>query len=124
VAKVVGLGGVFVKAKNLRELRAWYVDALGIELETWGGAQLHNQAGSYAVWAAFEQTTEYFKPSEKEFMINFRVDDLDGLLASLRHRGASVLDRREDTPDGCFGYVLDPEGTLIELFQPAAAAKS
>lgn len=119
MAKVVGLGGVFVKAKDPKALRAWYADALGIELASWGGAKFVNQAGTSSVWSAFEHTSDYFQPSEKEFMINLRVDDLDGLLATLRaRRDTRVLDRGEDGPLGKFGYVLDPEGTLIELWQP------
>jgi predicted enzyme related to lactoylglutathione lyase len=118
MAKVVGIGGIFVQAKDPQALRAWYADALGLDIQSWGGAQLHNEAGTYGVWTALARTSDYFKPSEKEFMINLRVDDLDGILATLRHRGANVLDRREETDDGSFGYVLDPEGTLIELWQP------
>lgn len=71
------------------------------------------------MWSAFKDSSDYFAPSERPFMINFRVDDLDGLLAKLRERGARVLERREDSPDGHFGFVVDPEGTLLELWQPA-----
>ena len=123
MARVVGLGGVFVKARDAAALRAWYRDNLGVEIQGWGGTQLWNDhpAGqrTYAVWTAMADTSDYMKPSERPFMINFRVDDLDGLLETLRNRGARVLDRREDSPDGSFGYVLDPEGTLLELWQPA-----
>lgn len=124
MAKVVSLGGVFVKAREPELLRAWYRDQLGVEIHDWGGAQLFNAAHSYGTWSAFADTTAYFAPSDKPFMINFAVDDLDALLAGLRERGARVLDRREDTPDGKFGYVVDPEGTLLELWQPAAPVKS
>ena len=119
MAKVVGVGGIFVKARDPAALRAWYRDCLGVEIHDWGGAQLWNEGKTYAVWSSFKADTKYFEPSERDFMINFRVDDLDGLLAQLRERGARVLDRREDTDDGKFGYVVDPEGTLLELFQPS-----
>ena len=117
---VVGLGGIFVKARDPDALRTWYRDMLGVRIESWGGAQLWNEPAkrSYAVWSAFSASSDYFKPSDRDFMINFRVDDLDGMLAMLRERGAQVLERREDSPDGHFGYVVDPEGTLLELWQP------
>jgi catechol 2,3-dioxygenase-like lactoylglutathione lyase family enzyme len=122
MAKITGLGGVFIKARDAAALRAWYKDVLGLPLESWGGAQLWNDGPrNYGVWAAFESTSKYFAPSTERFMLNLRVDDLDALLAELRTRGANVLDRREDTPDGKFGYVVDPEGTLIELFEPPHA---
>jgi predicted enzyme related to lactoylglutathione lyase len=124
MAKVLGIGGVFVKARDPEALRAWYRDQLGVEIHDWGGAQLHNEPKTYGVWSAFAQSTEYFAPSDKPFMINFRVDDLAALLAHLRERGARVLDRHESSPDGEFGYVVDPEGTLLELWQPAPATPS
>ena len=118
MAQVLGIGGIFVKARDPAKLRAWYRDVLGMEIQDWGGAQLWSEGRSYSVWSAFAPDTKYFAPSEREFMVNLRVDDLDGLLAKLRERGAQVLDRREDTDDGMFGYVVDPEGTLLELWQP------
>ena len=119
MAKVLGLGGVFVRAKDPKALRAWYADALGLPMQAWGGAKLENEAGTCGVWAAFAHDSDYFKPSERELMLNLRVDDLDGILARLRARSDTrVVDRLEDSPEGRFGYVLDPEGTLIELWQP------
>ena len=119
MASVLGIGGVFVKSKDVDALRAWYRDMLGLDIQTWGGAQLWATAGTYGVWSAFGADTKYFEPSEREFMVNLRVDDLDGLLARMRERGARVLDRREDSPDGKFGYVVDPDGTLLELWEPS-----
>src|SRR5262245_41892778 len=110
MAKVIGIGGVFFKSRDRVALRAWYRDVLGLELEDWGGAVVANEGKGFAVWNAFEANTEYFAPSTREFMINFRVDDLAGMLARLRERGAQVLDRREDSELGSFGYVVDPEG--------------
>jgi predicted enzyme related to lactoylglutathione lyase len=114
---------VFVKARDPEALRAWYRDSLNLDIQDWGGAQLFNSAGTYAVWSSFAESTKYFAPSAKSFMINLQVDDLAALLAHLRERGARVLDRHESTDDGEFAYVLDPEDTLLELFQPAAATK-
>ena len=125
MAKIVGLGGVFFKAGDAEALRAWYRDVLGLEMHDWGGAILYNEPAqqtppqrTYAVFTVFEDTTTYLRPSERPFMINFRVDDLDGLLAQIRERGGRVLDRREEGADGRFGYAVDPEGTLLELWQP------
>ena len=120
MARVLGIGGVFVKSRDPDALRAWYRDVLGFELQPWGGAELESTGKSSSVWTPFKETTEYFLPSDKAFMINFRVDDLDGMLARAREHGANVLDRREDADYGKFGYVLDPEGTLLELYQPMA----
>ncbi|HEY0476863.1 MAG TPA: VOC family protein [Kofleriaceae bacterium] len=129
MATVLGIGGVFVKSKDAEALRGWYREMLGFEIQEWGGAQLWAApaaaAGApaertYSVWSAFGAETKYFAPSEREFMVNLRVDDLDGLLAKLRERGAQVLDRRDDSADGKFGYVVDPDGTLLELWEPGA----
>lgn len=101
MAKIVALGGVFFKAKEAARLRAWYRDVLGLDIHDWGGALLWNEvttARTYAVLAMFEDTTEYLRPSERPFMINLRVDDLDGMLALVRERGGRVLERRRIRP--------------------------
>ncbi|MFC5577299.1 VOC family protein [Lysobacter niabensis] len=121
--RVHGLGGIFFKAKDPQALSGWYAKHLGLGVEEWGGALLHwrrSDTGEPActVWSPFQEGTDYFKPSEREFMLNFRVDDLDATLAALREEGCNVLDRGEDSEQGRFGYVVDPEGTLIELWQP------
>lgn len=122
--RVHGLGGVFFKADNPQQLAAWYARHLGLAVEDWGGALLSwNRADTgekaCTVWSPFEATTEYFKPSDKPYMLNFRVDDLDATLAALRVEGCNVLDRYEESEQGKFGYVVDPEGGLLELWQPA-----
>ncbi len=122
MASVLGIGGVFVKSKDVDALRAWYRELLGVEIQEWGGAQFWSTPKTYGVWSAFRAETKYFDPSEREFMVNLRVDDLEALLARLRDHGAQVLDRREDSPDGKFGYVLDPDGTLLELWEAPAAS--
>jgi catechol 2,3-dioxygenase-like lactoylglutathione lyase family enzyme len=122
MAKVLGLGGVFVKSRDPVALRAWYRDKLGVEIADWGGTQLSPPPGSHNVWAAFGDDTKYFEPSPHRVMINFLVEDLAGLLAQLRVTGARVLDRTETSPEGAFGYVLDPDDTLLELWEPAPKA--
>jgi catechol 2,3-dioxygenase-like lactoylglutathione lyase family enzyme len=118
--RVIGIGGIFVRSKDADALRAWYRDLLGLDIQDWGGAQWPEPARGAQVWTAFRDETTYFAPSTRNFMVNLRVDDLEGLLGKLRAAGAQVLDRREDSPDGKFGYVVDPDGTLLELWQPAA----
>ncbi len=125
MAKVTGIGGVFLKAGDPASLGEWYRTHLGFDIQSWGGAQFlfnrRDQAGvGYCVWSPFPTSTKYFEPSDKPFMLNLRVDDLEGLLAQLRTAGAHVLDRREDAENGKFGYVLDPDGTLLELWEQSA----
>jgi predicted enzyme related to lactoylglutathione lyase len=119
MAKVVGIGGIFFKSRDPKALCAWYGARLHIELQPWGGAKL-TQPGT-AAWTPFPADTKYFEPSTQPFMVNYRVDDLDGLLAELRAAGENVLDRGESGEYGKFGYVVDPEGNVVELWEPPAA---
>lgn len=121
--RVHGIGGIFFKARDPAALSAWYGRHLGLDVQPWGGALFHWQRlddprPGMTLFAPFKQDTEYFKPSEREYMVNLRVDDLDAVLAALREEGCEVLARREDSEYGRFGYVLDPEGGLVELWQP------
>jgi predicted enzyme related to lactoylglutathione lyase len=121
--KVLGLGGVFLKARDPAGLAAWYGEALGVATEGYGGTfvtQFPLAAGTngHAVWSVFPESTTYF-PGKT--MVNFRVRDLDAMLAQLRSFGAAVDERVEDSDYGRFGWVTDPEGNRIELWQPAAA---
>ncbi len=121
--RVRGIGGLFFKAKDPERVRAFYRDLLGVPIEDWGGARFvwrdHDPRGDAAtVWSPFAADTKYFQPSEASFMVNFRVDDLDAMLAQLRAAGAPVDDRIEDSEFGRFGWVMDPEGNRIELWQP------
>lgn len=122
MAKVVAVGGIFFKSRDPEALGAWYRERLGLDVQPWGGAQLYydrrDGAGAgYTVWSPFAADTDYFDPSDKPYMVNLRVDDLDGMLEQLRAAGARVLDRREESENGKFGYVVDPEGTLLELWE-------
>ena len=123
MAKVIGLGGIFFKSRDPAALAAWYARHLGLELEAWGGVRFREdpaQPGS-ATWAPFPDDTSYFAPSAQPYMINFRVDDLAGLLERLRAAGVEVDERTEQGEYGAFGWIIDPEGTRIELWQPPAS---
>jgi predicted enzyme related to lactoylglutathione lyase len=120
MAKVIGFGGIFFKSRDPGALAEWYAQHLGLPVEAWGGARFdgESQQPGYTMWSPFAADTKYFSPSTQPYMINFRVDDLDGLLARLRDAGVTVDDRVEDSEYGRFGWVMDPEGTRIELWQP------
>lgn len=125
--RVHGIGGVFFKARDPQALSQWYARHLGFPIEQWGGAVFdwtrpEGAAPGCTLWTPFAADTKYFEPSDKGFMLNLRVDDLDGVLAALREEGVDVLDRREDGEMGKFGYIVDPEGTLLELWEPPAAS--
>lgn len=121
--RVTGIGGVFFKAKDPQALGEWYRKHLGIEVEAWGGAAFRwkgpgNPEGvGTTVWSPFKADTSYFSPSSAPFMINYRVDDLHAVLAVLREEGVDVDDKVEESEFGKFGWVMDPEGNKLELWQ-------
>jgi predicted enzyme related to lactoylglutathione lyase len=123
--RVTGIGGVFFKAKDPKALAEWYRVHLGLNVEAWGGVVFRwadgdaNGTGS-TTWSPFKEETTYFAPSTASFMINYRVDDLDALLAALREEGCQVDDKVEESEFGKFGWVIDPEGNKLELWQPPA----
>lgn len=122
MARVIGFGGIFFKSRDPGALRDWYAQHLGIAMNDYGAnfAEDASRPG-FTLWAPFGQATNYFAPSTKDFMLNFRVDDLDALLARLRTDGVEVdLNVHEDA-NGRFGWIMDPEGTRIELWQPPSA---
>ncbi len=118
--KVLGLGGCFLKARDPVKLAAWYRDALGVSLDEFGGmfvAQFPFVAGDpgQLVWSLFPEASDYFPGA---VMVNFRVRDLDAMLAQLRAFGATVDASVQDSEFGRFGWVTDPEGHRVELWQP------
>jgi catechol 2,3-dioxygenase-like lactoylglutathione lyase family enzyme len=122
VGHITGFGGVFVKSKDPKALAHWYRDVLGVPLEAWGGAMLRYDAPGHppaVTWNAFPAASGYMAPSTREFMMNFAVDDLDAFLARLKDKGVTVLKRDDTDPSGKFAWILDPDGTKIELWQPA-----
>jgi predicted enzyme related to lactoylglutathione lyase len=115
--RVLGIGGYFIRSADPEALGAWYRDCLGLDLDEHG--LWHPEAGP-TVFAAFEPETDYFGSRDQQVMLNFRVADLDAMLAQLRDRGADVADEAQDMDGvGRFGWVTDPDGNRIELWQPA-----
>ncbi|MGC2112336.1 MAG: VOC family protein [Candidatus Korobacteraceae bacterium] len=118
--RVMGLGGIFFKAKDPQALYEWYRKHLGIESAPDGtGAMWHDADNpAFNVWAIFPQETKYFEPSQSSFMINFRVENLDALLKTLREEGVQVDEKVERCDYGNFGWIVDPEGNRVELWEP------
>jgi predicted enzyme related to lactoylglutathione lyase len=122
MTRVTGIGGVFLKAKDPKKLQSWYKTHLGIDVQDWGGAAFRwvDAAGTPAngttAWSVGDGS--YFAPSTAGFMVNYRVADLHDLLALLRAEGCQVLEKVEESDFGIFGWVMDPEGNKVELWQP------
>nr|WP_315393329.1 VOC family protein [uncultured Duganella sp.] len=124
--RVTGIGGIFFHAKDPAALCAWYKRHLGIDVQDWGGAAFNwtdadgKPTGGSTIWSVGAADNGHFAPSTAPFMINYRVDDLAALLQALRDEGCNVLDKTDDSDYGKFGWVIDPEGNKIELWQPPA----
>lgn len=115
--RVLGIGGYFIRAADPATLGAWYQDCLGLTGDATGVWQ---QEAGPTVFAPFEAGTDYFGSPAQQTMLNFRVRDLDAMLAQLREKGADVAEETQDMDGvGRFGWVTDPEGNRIELWQPA-----
>jgi predicted enzyme related to lactoylglutathione lyase len=123
MARVLGLGGLFFKADDPAATRDWYGKVLGIEFDEWGGtffapdiAAAH--PGSGTVFSPFAADTGYFAPSDKEFMFNLMVDDLDGMLARIADAGVTGVSVLPDEGNGRFAHLMDPDGRKLELWEP------
>ena len=116
--RVTGIGGIFFKSKDPKALGEWYRKHLGLEVEEWGGVAFQWTGTGTTIWNPFKEDTTYFAPSKASFMVNFRVEDLHALLAALRAEGCAVDDKVDESEFGKFGWVQDPEGNRIELWQP------
>lgn len=126
--RVTGIGGVFFKSRDPKALGAWYKMHLGIQVQAWGGAAFewksddNPQGIGTTAWNPFAEDTSYFAPSQAQFMINYRVADLHALLAALRVEGVNVIDKVEESEFGKFGWIIDPDGNKVELWQPPAGS--
>ncbi|MDH3225623.1 MAG: VOC family protein [Thermoleophilia bacterium] len=121
MARATGIGGVFFRSKDPEALRAWYVEHLGLPDDDddgyvvlkWGSGE-----SGATVWSPFPTDTSYFGESGQQWMLNYRVDDLDAMLGQLRARGVRVADEVQEEPYGRFGWAFDPEGNRFELWEP------
>lgn len=124
MAKVTGIGGVFFRASDPEQLFAWYQTHLGIERNAHGIVKFpwrvsdEPEKSGQTVWHLFPKDTAYFGAASPSFMINYIVDDIDGLLEQLKANGAAVDDRRDDSEYGRFAWVTDPDGNRVELWEP------
>ena len=124
--RVTGIGGIFFHAKDPAMLREWYKEHLGIDVQEWGGTAFVWADGDgkpmkgTTVWSIGTADSDHFAPSSANFVINYRVEDLTSLLEALRAEGCNVLDKTDDSEYGKFGWVMDPEGNKVELWQPPA----
>ena len=120
MAKVLGVGGVFFKSPDPGRLYDWYARWLGMEFENWGTAFHPNTmpANGQTVWSAFDAKTDYFAPSQREFMFNLVVDNLEEALEQVQEGGAPVIGEIEKLEYGSFGWFIDPDGNKVELWEP------
>ena len=123
--RVTGIGGIFFKAKDRKALQAWYRDHLGVDVKPWGGAAFDwvdadgKPTGGTTAWSIASESSDQFS---RPFMVNYRVADLHGLIAALKAEGCNVVDKTDDSEYGKFGWVIDPEGNKVELWEPKHAA--
>ena len=124
--KVTGIGGIFFKCKEAGKIRDWYKTHLGLNTDQYGATFEWREAADperkgATQWSAFEDSTKYFEPSAKEFMINYRVDNLEALVEELKKEGVTIVDEIESYDYGKFVHIIDIEGNKIELWEPGKA---
>ena len=120
MAKVLGVGGVFFRSADPKRLYEWYAKWLGIEFQDWGTAFSPSTmpANSQTVWSAFDATSDYFAPSQNEFMFNLVVDNLEEALKQVEEGGAIIVGEIAKYEFGSFGWFMDPDGNKVELWEP------
>lgn len=121
--RVTSIGGIFFKCQDPDKIKEWYKQHLGFNTDQWGTAFEWRQADEgtkkgYSQWSPFAADTKYFEPSKKEFMVNYRVENLEWLVGELKKEGVTVLDDIAEYEYGKFVHILDPEGNAIELWEP------
>jgi predicted enzyme related to lactoylglutathione lyase len=122
--KVTGIGGIFFFSDDPKQMKEWYTKNLGLEINDWGSSSFEfrdinnpDETGSLQ-WTPFKRGSEYFAPSKKEFMINYRVQNIEGLISQMKENGVTVLDEIATYDFGKFVHVMDGEGNKIELWEP------
>ena len=127
--KVTGIGGIFFKTADPEKTKQWYAKHLGIIPDSDGYISFYwrekddPETVGFTAWSPFRNDTKYFEPSQAPFMMNFRVDDLDALLEQLKTEGVQVVGEVEEYEYGRFGWIIDPEGIKIELWEPPKESK-
>lgn len=121
--KVTGIGGIFFFSENPDKTKAWYAENLGLEVNPWGSSFEFRNANNpseinYLQWSPMDKETTYFKPSKKEFMINYRVQNIEALVEQLKENGVEVVDDIESFDYGKFVHIMDADGNKIELWEP------
>ena len=122
--KVLGVGGIFFRSPDPKRLANWYQETLGLETEAWGtthGTSFSPEAmpaSAFTVWSIFASDTEYFGDPGQSHMINLVVDNLDAALANVRKAGGEVIPKKEEQDFGRFGWIIDPDGNRVELWEP------
>jgi predicted enzyme related to lactoylglutathione lyase len=121
--RVTGIGGVFFKCQDAAKMREWYRDQLGIVSDEYGGVFEWRQADEpekpgFTAFSTFNKDSDYFNPSKSPFMLNFRVNNLEGILKDLKKEGIEQIGEIQDFDYGRFGWIVDPEGNKIELWEP------
>lgn len=121
--RVTGIGGIFFKVKDPNATKTWYQKHLGLNTDKYGTAfewrsSENPESKGFTQWSPMQDSTDYFLPSQKEFMINYRVEDLESLVAELKKEGVQILDEIQTFEYGKFVHILDPDGHSIELWEP------
>lgn len=123
--RVTGIGGIFFFSDNLAETKEWYAKNLGLEINDWGSSSFESRdlnnpdKVNSLQWTPFKKGSEYFAPSQKEFMINYRVQNIEGLISKLKENGVTILDELVTYDFGKFIHIMDAEGNKIELWEPS-----
>ena len=121
--RVTGIGGIFFKTKDPKSTKDWYARHLGFNIDAWGAAFITKKVdepdkNAYLQWSPFPHDTDYFEPSQKEFMINYRVENLEKLVGVLKDEGVTICDEIASYDYGKFVHILDNDGNKIELWEP------
>lgn len=123
--KVTGIGGIFFFSDDPKQTRDWYAKNLGLDVTQWGATFESRSITdpdeiTSTQWSPFQSGSSYFSPSEKEFMVNYRVQNIEGLVKNLKENGVTILDDIEDSDFGKFVHILDADGNKVELWEPSA----
>ena len=122
MAKILGVGGVFLRCKDVEAYRKWWSEKMGLDITDWGTFEWERESGSRSMFSPFEDSSTYFKPSSERVMINLQVEDVPALIERAKKAGAEIAGEIEPTEYGTFGWFIDPEGYKIELWEAPTAS--